>query len=97
MVETFLLVVSLGIGLANLGCLLYIIYKLYVDKGFFHALIGFFCCQLYPFIWGWLNAGRLQITDVMMFWTFTSLLSLVLQLSTTALDPELFNQLQQLK
>jgi hypothetical protein len=73
------LLISLAIGLANLGCLVYMLIKMYSEKGLFHVLIGFFCCQLYPFIWGWLNAARFKIYDIMIFWTIITILSLVLQ------------------
>jgi hypothetical protein len=77
--EIVLLVVALAIGLTNLGCLVYVLIKMYAEKGLFHVLIGFFCCQLYPFIWGWLNAARFRMYDVMIFWTVITVLSVVLQ------------------
>ena len=76
---TVLLVVAIIIGLANLGCTIFVVVKLYEEKGIFHALIGLFCCQLYPLIWGWMNAGRLNITDIMFFWTGTIVMGIILQ------------------
>jgi hypothetical protein len=75
---TVLLIVTVIVGLANLGCTIYVVVKLYQEKGILHALVGFFCCQLYPFIWGWFNAGDLKITDIMMFWSATILMGIVL-------------------
>jgi hypothetical protein len=76
---TLLFIVAVIVGLANLGCTIYVVVKLYQAKGIFHALIGFFCCQLYPFIWGWLRAADLNITDIMVFWSATILMGIVLQ------------------
>ncbi|GIK40119.1 MAG: hypothetical protein BroJett011_39520 [Chloroflexota bacterium] len=78
--EIVYLMVTLLVGLANLFCLIYVLVKLYAAKGLLHVLLGFFCCTLYPFIWGWLNARRLSIYDVMIFWTLIVVLGLVLQI-----------------
>jgi len=84
-------VVALGLGLTNLGCTIYVVYKLFQEKGILHALLGFFCCQLYPFIWGWLHAGRLKITDIMIFWTAVTILSMILQIIIRSLGSTLSN------
>ena len=78
--EIVYLMVTVLVGLANLFCLIYVLVKLYTTKGLLHALVGFFCCTLYPFIWGWLNARRLSIYDVMIFWTLLVVLGTVLQI-----------------
>ena len=78
--EIIYLMVTVVVGLANLFCLIYVLVKLYAAKGLLHALVGFFCCTLYPFIWGWLNARRLSIYDVMIFWTLLVVLGTVLQI-----------------
>ena len=78
--EIIYLMVTVVVGLANLFCLIYVLVKLYAAKGLLHALVGFFCCTLYPFIWGWLNARRLSMYDVMIFWTLLAVLGAVLQI-----------------
>ncbi len=83
--QILLLIVTLGVGLTNLACLIYVLTKMFSEKGFVHVLIGFFCCQLYPFVWGWLNAARLGIYDVMIFWSATSVLGIILQFAMRAL------------
>jgi hypothetical protein len=80
--EALSLVAALGLivlGLVNLGCLIYIVIKMYQEKGILHALFGFFCCSIYPFIWGWLNAARLRIYDIMIFWTVIIIFSVIIQ------------------
>jgi hypothetical protein len=83
---TLLLIATVAVGLANLGCTIYVVVKLYQQNGIFHALIGFFCCQLYPFIWGWLRAADLNITDIMIFWSATILMGIVLQIIVQILE-----------
>ncbi len=69
----------LALSLANLGCLIYVLIKLYQQKGILHALFGFFCCSIYPFIWGWLNAAQLKIYDIMIFWTAITIFAIIVQ------------------
>lgn len=77
--QIMLIIVALVVGVANLVCLVYVLVKMYGEKGLLHALVGFFCCQLYPFIWGWIHASRLRMYDVMIFWTIITIFSIVLQ------------------
>lgn len=76
--------------LLSFGCLIYIIIKLFQEKGIFHGLLGFFCCQLYPFIWGWLNSNTLKVLDLMVFWTFVIVLDIVFEVAIFLLMPDLF-------
>jgi len=89
--------VVLAVGLANLFCLIYVLVKMYNEKGILHALFGFFCCTLYPFIWGWLNANRLRMYDIMIFWSaisiFGIILQIILQLTGLAQQPDLFPEI----
>jgi hypothetical protein len=91
-----LTIVLLGVALGNLFCLIFVLVKMYNEKGILHALLGFFCCTLYPFIWGWLNASRLKMYDIMIFWTaitvFGTILQVLFQLFGVAQQPQLFLQ-----
>ncbi len=69
----------IGLSLANLGCFIYVLIKLFQEKGALHALLGFFC-SLYPFIWGWMNASRLEMRDVMLFWTIVAVFGIIVQI-----------------
>ena len=84
-------VIVVIIRLINLGCLLYIVYRMFQEKGIFHALLGFLCCQLYPFIWGWLNSNSLRVLDLMVFWTFITLLEVVMAVVLAFVAPEVFS------
>jgi hypothetical protein len=84
---------SIAISLASLGCIIYVAIKMYQEKGILHALLGFFCCQLYPFIWGWIHASRLGIKDIMIFWSFIIVLSIVLQIVTQTMMTQEFTNL----
>jgi hypothetical protein len=78
---------SLGAGLFTLalsGLLflttMYMVYKLYQEKGLGHAVLGFFF-PVYPYFWGWLNASRLKMMDVMLFWTVIGVVAFVFPLA----------------
>ena len=64
---TFTIVSFIFVSLLSLiifGLSLFLLIKLAQEKGFGHAILGFFFFP-YPYIWGWINVKRLQIMDVM--------------------------------
>lgn len=69
-----LFTLALG-GIAFLTSM-YMLYKLYQENGFGHAVLGFFFPP-YAYFWGWLNASRLKIMDIMLFWTVVSLVAVI--------------------
>lgn len=50
---------------------IYMLYRIAKDKGGTQAVLGFLFPP-YLYIWGWINARRLEIMDIMIFWTFVS-------------------------
>ena len=68
----------LGI-LLELGCLvcgIIVLIKLFQEKGILHGILGFIC-GLYTFIWGWMNATRLGIKNIMIIWTLLIVVTIV--------------------
>jgi len=63
-------------GLGTFACAIYLLYLLVREKGGAHGVLGFFFPP-YPYVWGWINARRLEIVDVMVFWTFVSIAAVV--------------------
>jgi hypothetical protein len=66
--------------LANLGCLVclvLVVIKMYQNEGALKAILGFICA-IYGFIWGWINAGRLGLKNVMIAWTVLIIAAIVL-------------------
>jgi hypothetical protein len=54
-----------------------VLVKLFQEKGVLHGILGFIC-GLYTFIWGWMNAGRLNIRNLMIIWTILIILLIIL-------------------
>jgi len=65
--------------LAAVVCFIIVLIKLFQDKGPLHGILGLIC-WLYTFIWGWINAGRLNIRNIMMIWTLLIILSIILNM-----------------
>ena len=66
--STLSILLIAALSLANFGCLVYLLYLLYKEKGGLHALLGFFF-PIYPYLWGWIRSRQLEIIDIMVFWT----------------------------
>ncbi len=75
MIQTVTFVVTAVLSLIVLGIALYILVLMYREKGIGHALLGFFFSP-YGYFWGWFNAGRLKIIDIMIVWTVVFILSI---------------------
>ena len=69
-------ILSIVAGIGNLICFIIVLIKLFQQKGALHGILGLIC-GLYTFIWGWINAARLNIKNIMLIWTVTILLSIV--------------------
>jgi hypothetical protein len=63
-----------------LGCIIcwiMVLIKMFQDAGVLHGILGLIC-GLYAFIWGWINADRMGIRNIMMIWSLLLLVSIVL-------------------
>ena len=58
-------------------CFIIVLIKLFQENGVLHGILGLIC-SLYTFIWGWINAGRLNIRNIMMIWTVLIIIGMVL-------------------
>lgn len=74
---------NLLLSLGSLACLIMVVIKLFKEKGVAHGILGVIC-GLYTFIWGWMNATRLGIRNLMMIWTAIFVLNLVIGISIGA-------------
>ena len=70
-----LLLIAASVG--SLVCLILVLLKLFPDKGVGWGIFGIIC-GLYTFIWGWQNAERHGIQQIMMIWTACVVASIVL-------------------
>ena len=69
-------IIGLLLWLGCFICGIIVLIKLFQEKGILHGILGFIC-MLYTFIWGWMNATRLNIKNIMIIWTLLILVSIV--------------------
>ncbi len=67
------------VELAAFVCFIMILIKQFQNAGAVHGIIGIITCGIWTFIWGWMNATKLNIRNIMLAWTVLILLCLVIQ------------------
>lgn len=63
--------------LGSFVCYVMVLIKLFPAEGPLKGILALIC-GLYAFVWGWMNAGRLGLKNIMLAWTACILLSMVL-------------------
>ncbi len=74
---------ALGMVL-SLGCVIcfvIVLIKLFQNEGALKGILGLIC-GLYTFIWGWMNATKLNIRNIMLIWTILLIASIVINVMT---------------
>jgi hypothetical protein len=61
-------------------CLIIVLIKQFQNGGVVHGIIGIVTCGLWTFIWGWMNAGTLNIKNIMMIWTLLFIICVTLNI-----------------
>jgi hypothetical protein len=62
--------------LGSLVCWVMVLIKMFPAEGPLKGILAVIC-GLYAFIWGWMNAGRFGLRNVMLAWTACFVVSLV--------------------
>ncbi len=76
MLSILAMVASLG----ALVCFIIVLIKQFQTAGALHGIIGIVTCGLWTLIWGWMNAGKLNIKNIMMIWTVLIVVCIVLNI-----------------
>ena len=71
-------ILTLLIGLAALVIFIIVLIKQFQIGGPVHGIIGIVTCGIWTFIWGWLNAGKANIRNLMIIWTLLWLVNIIL-------------------
>lgn len=67
-------------SLGSLICFIIVLVKMFQTAGVLQGILGLIC-GLWCFIWGWTNAGKLGIKNLMMIWTVLLILCIVLNVA----------------
>ncbi len=70
-------IVGLLVGIGCLICFVIVLIKLFQTEGALKGILGLIC-GIYTFIWGWMNATKLDLKTIMMIWTLLLIISLIL-------------------
>ena len=62
-------------------CQIIVLIKLFQNEGVLKGILGLIC-GLYTFIWGWMNATKLNIKNIMLIWTVLLVLTIVINVMT---------------
>jgi hypothetical protein len=68
------------LGLANLILAIIVLIKLFQTEGALKGILGLIC-GIYTFIWGWMNANKLGIRNIMLAWTAVIILYFIVSLA----------------
>ena len=64
-------------ALGSLICFIIVLVKMFQTAGVLQGILGLIC-SLWCFIWGWMNAGKLGIKNIMLIWTILILACIVI-------------------
>jgi hypothetical protein len=68
------------LGLVSFVMFILVLIRQFKDAGPVHGIIGIVTCGIWTFIWGWMNAGRLGIKNIMLIWTICVVIGIALRL-----------------
>ena len=63
-------------GIGSLICWIMVLIKMFPAEGILKGILAIIC-SLYAFIWGWINAGRFNLRNVMLAWTVCIVLAVI--------------------
>ena len=82
--EFLIPLIALVVGLVNLVLFIMVLIKLFQKEGTVKGILGLIC-SLYTFIWGWMKAKELNITNIMWAWTACIVIGIILQVIAQAM------------
>ena len=71
-------ILAMVASVGYLICLIIVLIKQFQDAGVVHGIIGIITCGIWTLIWGWMNAGRLNIKNIMIIWTSVIIVCIIL-------------------
>ena len=67
---------ALAASLVSLVCWIMVLIKMFPAEGALKGILAIIC-GLYAFIWGWMNAGRFNLRNIMLIWTVAIIISVI--------------------
>ncbi len=74
-------IIGLLVGIGWLICFIIVLIKQFQTAGAVHGIIGIITCGIWTFIWGWMNATKLNLKNIMMIWTLLLIICVILNVA----------------
>jgi hypothetical protein len=71
-------ILAMVLSICSLICFIIVLIKQFQNGGVVHGIIGIITCGIWTLIWGWMNAGKLNIKNIMMIWTLLIIVCIIL-------------------
>ena len=62
-------ILAMLLCLVSVICWIIVLIKQFQNGGVVHGIIGIITCGIWTLIWGWMNATKLGIKNIMLIWT----------------------------
>jgi hypothetical protein len=70
-------IIGMLVGFGSLICFILVLIKQFQNAGAVHGIIGIITCGIWTFIWGWMNATKLNIKNLMLIWTLLIVIGII--------------------
>ena len=74
--------ISIILSIITFAVGLVVLVRLFQTEGPLKGVLGLIC-MLYTYIWGWINAKKLNLTTIMLIWTAVIVVSIVITVIVT--------------
>jgi hypothetical protein len=74
-------ILGMLLSLGSIICWIIVLIKMFQTEGALKGILGLIC-GLYALIWGWMNATKLGIKNIMLIWTLLIILCIIVNVMT---------------
>ena len=71
-----MMIVSYLAAIVSIICWIMVLLKMFPAEGPLKGVLAIIC-GLYAFVWGWMNASRFNLRNIMLIWTVAIIASIV--------------------
>jgi ABC-type antimicrobial peptide transport system permease subunit len=81
-----MIIVSYLAAIACLICWIMVLIKMFPAEGTLKGILAIIC-GLYAFIWGWMNATKFNLKNIMLIWTIALIVSIAMNFMGAPIYP----------
>ena len=72
-----MMIVSYLAAIVSIICWIMVLLKMFPAEGPLKGILAIIC-GLYAFVWGWMNASRFNLRNIMLIWTVAIIVSIAM-------------------